>query len=189
MATTMPQWLQDLITLIDKNDYLMWHHDIRVISVFDDIKYDRSDIDILSPAMRKFAVNIFKEFDCQQSRGTRIDTPTKGLRIWLPKPSVLGASPFDITHHHTREKQDIYLLTPTQTAAYWFDHEPLQQAVDNIAEMVKQQPINLLKLSDMLHNKPERQDILQAFGYLRYCQRIAIEQPSMRFKRSLGSVF
>lgn len=183
------EWLHALAADIEKDKYLHWHEDINAISVFDDVKYDRADVDMLTPAMRKYITNYLVERGCKLKSGASVIHKALGLTFILPKPSVLGASPFDITRHFPRNDGDIYIFTPTQTAAYLFDHVDLESAVEQMSEMIKQQPVNLLKLEDAIGKQAKRQDYLQAMGYLTYCQRQSIEQPGMRFKRSLGSVF
>lgn len=183
------QWFDRLIASIEKDKYLHWHSEINAISVFDDVKYDRADVDMLTPAMRKYIANYLVHRGCQLKSGTAIIHKDLDLTFILPKPSVLGASPFDITHHFPRNESDIYILTPTQSAAYLFDHIELDSAVESISKMIKKQPVNLLKLEDAIGTQVKRQAYLQAMGYLTYCQRQALEQPNMKFKRSLGSVF
>ncbi len=179
----------DLIEATANDDYLHWVYELNVLSVFDDIKYDRSDIDILSPAMRHYAAKFLKNQGFRQKSGQCFISRDCEEKLWMPKPSVLGASPFDITRYIKRDVSDAIILTPTQTAAFLFDRLELKDAVSEIAVLIEQQPINLLKLRDHIPRYGDRERYTQAFPYLRFCQRKAIERPHMRFKRSLGSVF
>lgn len=181
--------LSSLHEAISEDDYLFWVDSIHVLSVFDDIKYDRSDIDILSPAMRRYTAKFLKNQGYHQKSGQCFASKNGPHKLWMPKPSVLGASPFDITRYISREENDAYILTPTQTAAYLLDTLTLDTAVKEIALLIEQQPINLLKLRDHIPKYSDRNRYAEAFPYLRYCQRQVIENPRMRFKRSLGSVF
>lgn len=183
------EWLQGLIAHIEKDKYLHWHNEIHAVSVFDDVHYDRADVDMLTPAMRKYVTTCLTDFGCKLKSGTNIIHKNLGITFILPKPSVLGASPFDITKHFPRNEGDIYIFTPTQAAAYLFDHIELETAVKCMSEMIKEQPINLLKLEDTIGKQSKRESYLQAMGHLTYCQRHVVEQPGMRFKRSLGSIF
>ena len=129
-------WESELLKSIDEDKDLMWHPQHRIISVFDDVRYDRSDIDLLTTSMRKHIINLLKSLDCSLKRGNQLIAPN-GTSLWMPKPSVLGASCFDITRYTPREIRDIYILTPTQTAAYWFEHSDLDVAVEGIEAMLK----------------------------------------------------
>jgi hypothetical protein len=180
---------QQLITAIGKDDYLLWHESIRVISVFDDVKYDRSDIDILGPGMRRYVTKFLTGLGCKTRSGSCIVHRHSELNFLLPKPSVLASSPFDITRYQSRERKDIYILTPTQTAAYLFQHMDFDLAIIAIFEMIKTQPVNLLKLQDTLQHHRERQYYAPVLRYLLACQNQGVKQEQMKFKRSLGAFF
>lgn len=182
------QWFSELKAMIDKDSYLYWQEDAAIISVFDDVKYDRSDIDLLSPSMRRYITEKLKLLHCQLARGTHLISP-HGLSLFMPKPSVLGASSFDITRYQKRDEGDIYILTPTQCAAYLLDNLSLEQAVAEIAKMLPSQPINLRKLEDHMRQSSQRNRMLEALPFLRYELRQAQEQAHMRHKRHIGSVF
>ncbi len=186
--TTTTDWQASLIMAIERDPYLYWHQQLRIISVFDDVRYDRSDLDLLSPAMRQHIVKQLKQLGCKQARGQQLISPN-GNVLWMPKPSVLGSSTFDIGKYTKRAEHDIYILTPTQAAAYWLDNGELEPAVEAIANMIKQQPCNLRKIEDHIGSNPKRKAYIQAMPYLRKVLRESQEQPEMKFKRSLGSVF
>lgn len=171
------------------DSYLHWVDEINVLSVFDDVLYDRSDIDILSPAMRHFAAKFLKHQGYKQINGQCFSSQDRKEKLWMPKPSVLAASPFDIARYVKRSEGDALILTPTQTAALLLDSLKLDKAVEAIVLLIEQQPINLLKLHDHIPEYHQRNAYVEAFPYLRYCQRKVVENPKMRFKRSLGSIF
>ena len=175
-------WQHALIEHVDADELLYWHADQRILSVFDDSRFDRSDIDILSPAMRQHVIASLKTLDCQLVRGNQLIAP-HGISLWMPKPSVLASSPFDATRYQRRASDDIYILTPTQAAAYQLEHCQLDIAVKAIADMMPEQPCNLRKLEDFITQDSARQRYLAAMPYLRNCLREAQEQPHMRFKR------
>lgn len=180
---------QKLIKAIGSNDYLLWHESLGVISVFDDIQYDRSDIDILGPGMRRYVSQFLTTLDCKARSGRCIVHRDSGVKFWLPRPSVLAASPFDITRYQPRDAGDIYILTPTQTAAYFFQQIDFDWAIIAIGEMIKSQPVNLLKLEDTLQHQRERSYYAPVLRHLLNCQKLWVKHNKMKFKRSLGSVF
>ncbi len=187
-SSSSKQWKSELIEKLDTDNYLYWHEKHQIISLFDDVRYDRSDIDILSTSMRKHIGLILKSLGCIHKAGNRYISPV-GLSLWMPKPSVLGASSFDATRYTPRQPGDIYILTPTQAVAYWLDHASLEEAVPAIVDMMRSQPCNLRKLEDQINKNSQRNTYLQAMPYLRRELRLSQEDPKLKFKRSLGSVF
>jgi len=160
--------------------------DRRLFSVFDDLKYDRADADMLSPAMRRHAIGRLALAGFRQRSGSVLEHRGADSRVLIPKAHALGASPFDVTRYTPKRPQDFYLLTPTQTACQIIDAYPLEEAVDRMKRLIATQPINLLKLADYLEKTPTHQDVLQAIGHLKYVQREAIASEPLCRRRALG---
>lgn len=183
-------WFEQLVDGINDDDYLYWLPEIGVISVYDDGLYDRSDLDLLSPGMRKHVIHYLKQHSCRQKRGTCIAAPDSLGHFWLSKPSVrLAASPYDATRSISRQVDDVYILTPTQASAYLLDNLPLQLAVAAIEALGKQQPMNIGKLEDYMPEHFDKPDYRGAFTYLRTQQKAVRAQSGMKYKRALGSFF
>ena len=104
-----------------------------LLSVFDDLKYDRADVDMISPAMRKHVVGKLGPLGFRQTSGT-VSGARRGrdMRVHIPKFHALGASPFDIARYTEKRPQDYCLLTPTQVACQYVDHYELDDAVQRI---------------------------------------------------------
>ncbi|MEM1380319.1 MAG: hypothetical protein AAGH41_06810 [Pseudomonadota bacterium] len=173
-----PGDLGPYISLADEN--------LKLISVFDDIKYDRADADMLSPAMRQHLVKTLKPLGFKQTSGTVLKHQATGVRCIIPKFHALGASPFDITQFTDKGADDYYVLTPTQTACQFIDNYGLEEAVSAIRTLIKSQPINIYRLMDYLEAKPAHEAFFQAIGHLKYVQREAIEGKTLRRMRALG---
>lgn len=159
--------------------------DLKLLSVFDDLKYDRSDADMLSPAMRRHVVQRLEKLGYRQTSGTVVKHGQSGICGLMPKFHALGASPFDITRYAPKQEQDFYILTPTQTACQFIDNYPLDEAVERVKALIEKQPINLLRLQDFLEHKPAHQDFLTAVGHLKYVQRVAVQSDPLRSMRAL----
>lgn len=157
-----------------------------ILSVFDDVKYDRADIDILSPAMRKHAIDKLKAIGFKQVSGTVLSHAESALRFLIPKFHVLGASPFDIARDLRLGPQDFLILTPTQTACQFVDRYPLDEAITQIKALIETQPVNLFRLMDYLERKPTHEAFLDAIGHLKYTQRVAVEAEPLCRRRALG---
>ncbi len=159
---------------------------LRLISVFDDLVYDRADADMLSPAMRKHAIERLKTIGFRQVSGNVLEDKAADRRCIMPKSHALGASPFDITRYTPRREQDFYILTPTQTACQYIDNYPHEEAVERIANLMRVQPINLIRLMDYLEHTPAHREFLLAINFLKKFQADAVASEPLRRRRALG---
>ena len=156
-----------------------------IISIFDDLRYDRSDVDIISPGMRLHLLESLRPFGFKQSSGNVISHTDLDIQCIIPKFHALGSSPFDITRYCQKRSQDFYVLTPTQTACQLVDSNDLDEAVSKILQMMKQQPINVYKLLDYLEHTETHQNFYKAVAYLRDQQKSLIQKEPLCFRRSL----
>ncbi len=157
-----------------------------LLSVFDDLKYDRADVDMISPAMRKHVVGKLGPLGFRQTSGTVLEHAEADMRVYIPKFHALGASPFDIARYTEKRPQDYCLLTPTQVACQFVDHYELDDAVRRIEVLIAKHPINLLKLADYLEGKPKHRAFREVLGHIKRQQRIAVESEPLCRRRSLG---
>lgn len=159
---------------------------LQLFSVFDDLYYDRADADMLSPAMRKHAIEKLKKVGFRQISGNVLEDKAGDRRCLMPKSHALGASPFDITRYTPRREQDYYILTPTQTACQFIDHYPHENAVERIVHLMRVQPINLIRLMDYLEHTPTHREFLQAIKFLKKTQDEAVKSEPLKRRRALG---
>lgn len=171
---------------LSEDPYLMLADpDWRLVSVFDDLRYDRADMDMMTGPMRAYATRRLQPLGFRQATGSILENPALDVRMHIPRFRALGASPFDAVRDTPRRAQDYYLLTPTQTAAQIILHYPVEAAVERIKALVARQPVNLLRLSDYLEQRRDPQGILPAIGHLNYVQRTAVESAPLRGRRAL----
>ena len=159
---------------------------LRLISIFDDLRYDRSDVDIVSLAMRNHSNLRLGSLGFRQISGNVLQHEASGIKCLIPKFRALGASPFDTTRYTPRGEHDYYILTPTQTACQYVDGYPLEQAVERVTGLITRQPINLYKLLDYLERKSKHQEFAKAIGHLRLVQREAVISEPLKSRRALG---
>ncbi|MEO0679552.1 MAG: hypothetical protein AAF192_03955 [Pseudomonadota bacterium] len=159
---------------------------LRLISVFDDLRYDRADADILSVAMRRHAVQALARAGFRQTSGSVLTRAADGARCLMPKFHALGASPFDAMRYTPRREADFCLLTPTQTAAALIDAYAPDQAAARIAELMESQPVNLYRLLDFLESKPDHDAFRRAFRSLEARQAELIAAGPLSRRRALG---
>ena len=157
-----------------------------ILSVFDDLKYDRADADLMSPAMRRFAVTQVQPLGFRQVSGSVLEQDGSGARIVIPKLHSLGASPFDITRYTPKRAADFYLLTPTQTVCRYIDCYPLEEALDRALGLVRKHPINLYRLMDYLERKPTHSAFRSVLGDIKKAQREAGESEPLCRRKALG---
>lgn len=189
-ASTPTHPIRDVVSDLSRAQFgpyfLLADAELRLLSVFDDLRYDRADADMLSPSMRGHAIKKLAECGFRQTAGTVLTHRDTGLRVLIPKPRILTSSPFDIAQNTPRRSGDFYLLTPTQTACQIIDSYTHDAAVQKIKELVATQPINLYRLMDYLERKPKHAAFLEAIGHLKYVQRIAVEAEPLCRRRALG---
>ena len=157
-----------------------------LISVFDDLKYDRSDADLLSPSMRRHAVEKLGAMGFAQTSGNLLTHAETGQRVIFPKSHALGASPFDITQYTPKRAGDFYLLTPTQAACQFIDHYEHEEAVERIVNLIRVQPINLFRLMDYLEHTDNHREFLKAIKFLQKTQKEAVKSEPLKRRRALG---
>ncbi|MEL6954154.1 MAG: hypothetical protein AAFN09_16950 [Pseudomonadota bacterium] len=177
--------LTEKMAVLNADPYLHLVTEDRLLSVFDDLKYDRADADWMSGAMRGHAIRKLKPLGFRQVSGTVLQS-AEGVRLHIPKFHAQGASPFDVTRYTPRGPYDFYLLTPTQTACWFIDVCPRQEAVERIKTLIVKQPINLYRLLDYLEKKPAHQAFEDAIGHLKFVQREAVEGDKLKRRRALG---
>ncbi|MEM1050111.1 MAG: hypothetical protein AAGL24_28405 [Pseudomonadota bacterium] len=158
---------------------------LNVFSVFDDLKYDRADADILSPGMRNHAIERLKHLGFKQKTGSVLHNKAEDVFCYIPKPQVLGASPFDVTRYTPKRQQDFYILTPTQTACQFIDTYPYEIALEKTVALVQKQPINLYRLLDYLEKKPKHKAFREALGQVKSVQREAVASEPLCRRRAL----
>ena len=159
---------------------------LRLLSVFDDLTYDRADADILTPGMRAHLAKQLKGLGFRQKSGNLFVHGQAEERCLLPKSHALGASPFDILRYTERGAKDYVALTPTQVACQVIDAYPLEEAVERVKDLIIRHPINLFRLMDYLESKPAHDAFQTAIGHLRFVQREAVEGSQLRRLRPLG---
>lgn len=158
---------------------------LNLVSVFDDLKYDRSDLDAVSAPMRRRVVSKLAPMGFRQISGGVLENAEADMRMYFPKFRALGAGPFDTTRDTPRRKQDFYVLTPTQTACQLIQHHSTDDAVAAIEVLIARQPVNLLRIMDFLEKSDAHKAFAGAIGHLEAVQREAVASEPLRSRRAL----
>ncbi len=172
---------------IDRDPYLFVADEaLQLISVFDDLKYDRADVDLLNGAMRKRALKRLKPLGFQQRSGGVLENEALDIRMLMPKFRALGASPFDAVRDTPRRPQDYYILTPTQAACQFIENYPHGEAVEKIKSLIVRHPINIYRMMDYFERNERHRAMQRAIGHLKLVQREAVEAEPLRTRRALN---
>ena len=180
------QLLADMESLNTSPYLQLADQDLGLVSVFDDLKFDRADADMMTPAMRRFAFEKLSTVGFRQTSGTVLEHDETSARLLVPKSHALGASPFDIARYTPKRVQDFYLLTPTQTVCRFVDSYDLDEARDRSIALIQKHPINLYRLADYLERTPKHEAFRDVLGDLKYVQRVAVTSEPLRRRRALG---
>lgn len=160
--------------------------DLKILSIFDDIRYDRADLDVITGPMRDHAIHKLRNFGFSQISGSILENAHHNLRIIIPKSHTLGASPFDATRYTKKRDQDLYMLTPTQAACQLIDQCCPCDAVDRIKNLIACQPINILRILDFLERKPAHGIYRENVRMFRDFQKEVTTNGSLKHQRPLG---
>lgn len=177
-------WLREILHSSDPYLYVL-PPPIPAISIFDDLRFDRSDIDNLSPGMYRYVNDTLCSVGFKRMSGRCFGHETYAIKCIIPQARVQGASPFHATHYLKKSESDFYILTPTQCAALIIEEYKLEQAVTHLVELIHHHPINLFKIKDHLESKDRHQQFLQAIPHLKYTQRIAVSSPPLSLLKTL----
>jgi len=158
---------------------------LRLISVFDDLHYDRADLDMLSGPMRRHALTRLVPLGFKQRSGSVIENRAEDVLIHMPKFRALGASPFDALRDTVLRVQDYALLTPTQVAAQIITEHPTDVAMERLSALVVKHPVNLLRLFDYLEPIPTHRAFRNVLGQLVFLQRKAVSMEPLKTRRAL----
>ena len=158
---------------------------LKLISVFDALKYDRADMNMLSGPMRNRVLSRLTPLGFRQVSGGVLENAHEDVRMYFPKFRTLGASPFDAMRDSRRCPQDYVTLTTTQTVCQLIAQHPTDEAVQTINALIVKHPANILRISDFLEKTEKHQAFASAIGHLKYVQRKAADSEPLRSRRAL----
>ncbi|MEM7082963.1 MAG: hypothetical protein AAF465_09530 [Pseudomonadota bacterium] len=160
--------------------------ELNIISVFDDIRYDRADPDILSIGMRRHVIKQLAKQNFKQVSGRVLQQASTHVRCLIPKFHAFGVSPFDAVRYESKREDDYYVLTPTQTACQFLNHYPLNDAIGRIETLIAKQPINVLRMLDFSSSPYADENFVRAIEHFMYVQRDAVSREPLNLMRPLG---
>lgn len=160
-----------------------------VLSIFDHTVYDRSDIDLLSEAQRKYLINKLKKFGFKQQSGRAFHSTEHTYKFKIPKQSIIAASPVQIVKNEKRKKDEILVLTPTQMACYIILKFDDEKVLIYLKKLIKEQPVNLKKIKDHLRIEKQNDLYLSFFNELITYQSDCIENSDLKYKNHIGKFF
>lgn len=169
-----------------RDPYLLVHNQPDLlISVFDDLRYDRADVDMLSPGMRKYLSGKLAAIGFRQISGNRFVYPEDDICCVIPKNHALGMSPYDATRYTTKRSKDYFVVTPTQTAARFIADMRDEKLVAQLSGLIRHQPINIERLVDFAKQETRYQHFLAVAPHIRFLQRTAVAASPLSSMRAL----
>lgn len=162
---------------------------LKVISIYDHYKYDRSDLDTLSGPQRKYLESKIQDYEPKVKSGRVIELKKINQSLNYPKPNILGGSPFDTLRYEKKSSEKVFVLSPTQAACYFLTLENIEDSKDFLKRLLKKQPVNLKKIADHARTETdfsERYNELKSF--MQELQAKTVEELSARSKSHLGKV-
>lgn len=175
-----------MLGTIDKDPYLSAvDTDQHIISVFDDLRFDRSDADIMAGPMRNHIARKLAAFGFRQVSGHVIAHTDQDLRMIIPKFRALGESPFDALRYAPRRPQDFHILTPTQAACQIIDTYSLEEAQDRILTLIQKHPINIYRILDFMDRSDKHMAFRPVLGHLKFVQRKVVRSEPLCRRRAL----
>ncbi|MCH2068334.1 MAG: hypothetical protein MK208_13945 [Shimia sp.] len=178
--------LHDMLETIDQDPYLaVVDIERQILSVFDDLRFDRSDADIMAGPMRNHIALKLSAFGFRQVSGHVIENAHHDLRMIIPKFRALGESPFDAIRYTPRRPQDFYILTPTQAACQIIDTYSREEAQDRILTLIQKHPINIYRILDFMDRSDKHMAFRPVLGHLKFVQRKAIRSEPLCRRRAL----
>lgn len=129
---------------------------LSAISIFGHEHYENFDYDLIGPSDRLAIAAVLERNGYRQESGRVFVGP--GGRIEFPKPPrLLSSDPIAELENSRRSGADAVFATPTQVLLATWRHEgpePSRERLDQLLELVLEQPANLDKVGDWLRRTP-----------------------------------
>lgn len=170
----------------DKN-LLYFNTPTKILSIFDHIRYDRSDLEAISQPQRQYIFDKVKDNGFKWKTGRTLKNEDN-IEIIFPKQGILGASPIDILRYEKPSENKIYVLTPTQTACYLLTLNE-SNFLSNIEKLLNKMPINIKKIQDNIRLEKEYSTFIKHKEMIIKLQEKTLSDESFRGKSHIGRVF
>jgi hypothetical protein len=129
---------------------------LSALSIFGHEHYENFDYDLIGPRDRLAIAKVLEGHGYRQESGRSFAGP--GGRIEFPKPPrLLSSDPVAELENSRRGGADVVVATPTQVLLSTWRHEgpePSRERLDQLLELVSEQPANLDKVGDWLRRTP-----------------------------------
>ena len=127
---------------------------IKIVSIFDHIRFDRSDVELLSKEQREYIFHKARGDGFVWKSGRILKNKESRVEIVFPKQNILGANPIDILRYEKTSGDRVFVLTPTQAACYFLTLGE-ESFVQNTKRLLERMPINIKKVIDSLGRTTE----------------------------------
>lgn len=133
---------------LNEDKYLSYFAaDINIIVIYEHYRYDSSDYDSLNTPQINYLLDKVAELNPSAKSGRKIELEKIEKILVFPKPSILGASSFDVLRYEKQDDSFIYVLTPTQAACYFLTLEDEESSKELLTVLLSKHPVNLKKIA------------------------------------------
>lgn len=122
----------------------------KAIAIYDHKFYDRSDLDILNGAQRKFIIQKLSSLGFKQLSGNKLSNDE--CNILFPKNAHIASSPLDLVKYTKRSEKDYLILTPMQLFLIYLEElavEEQEDLLNELKDLIAKMPVNLKKIKDI----------------------------------------
>jgi hypothetical protein len=161
-----------------------------IISIFDSVKYDRSDQELLSASQRNHIGKILEENDHKRLTGNSYQNINTKKVLRFTTPKMLGVSPLNELQYNFN-KEDIFIVTPGTYFLFLvmkFDELQKENILKEIMQLISIHPVNLDQLLNV-----SRHEVFYPFLKQKFPEFVKHQQNAIKYdlkdQSSLGSNF
>lgn len=176
--------------LLYKDKYLyLYNEKFQAVSIFDHIRYDRSDYDMLSPPQRKYLLKLLLDNSGRQITGRKVAFED-GTTITFPRANAMSPSPGDVLEELSQDEGHFLVLTPTQLAYALIKelHDEPELLMSELNKLITAQPINLYKVQDYAESEGMKSFLRKNLESLKAAQETITTSEPMKNRRHLGAI-
>jgi len=159
-----------------------------IITIFDSVKYDRSDQELLSASQRNHIGNVLEENGHKRLTGNSYQNITTKQVMRFTTPKTLGVSPLNELQYNFNQ-EDIFIVTPGTYFLFLvmkFNELQKENILQEIMQLISTHPVNLDQLLSV-----SRHDVFYPFLKQKFPEFVKHQQDSIKYdlkgKSSLDS--
>lgn len=162
-----------------------------MITIFDSLRYERNDYDVLSAPQRNYVGAVLEKNGHRHVTGNSFKNLKTGQTLRFIITKTLGVSPLNELNYQYND-QDIFIVTPGTYFLFLVEKLSTDDKQDSVRaelmDLVSHHPVNLEQLLDLSTHDHFYATLKEVFKECKAKQDDAIEN-YLKGKRPLGSLF